>query len=412
MSSRYGHPKRRSRERGSVIIMTAISMLFLMLLVGFTIDVSRIYMVRAEIQNAADAAALTAARELNGGTGGIDEAVAQANAIVNTRGFGKAGVGVAAIEFAVTFVQDSYGNDLTTYMSATDAKAVSTVKNVRYVRVTTQAATTNILFAVKALGTSHTESAMAVAGMSVEIDGICDFFPAAVALADPSPTPGTLMTLTFNQGTGNEAVIGDKQYIVLEVDENELQGNGEVETAKLAAGLPTFCKKMGDVIHMTPSSNIGNGGKAAGDGMNTRFNDYANGYGNALKATLIDGTKRFKPDTNIKEDISHYDYINKTQGQVTTPNPNGPGKDERRLIVAPIILPNGPSPLQPTYPAYTTNIKAWGTFFVRRKMYAPNGNCENQPPCGSLFVEYVGVAQLGNGTFTCGTGLVTPVLYR
>src|SRR5688572_4400266 len=117
--------QRRSGERGSVMIMTAISMVFLLLLVGLCIDVSRIYMVRAELQNAADAAALTAARELNGGTGGIDDAITRANAIVNTRGFDKVGVTIALIEFATTL--DG------TYMNATDAKATGTVENVRYV---------------------------------------------------------------------------------------------------------------------------------------------------------------------------------------------------------------------------------------------------------------------------------------
>src|SRR5512132_915577 len=109
----------RNGERGSVIIMTAISMVFLFLLVGLCVDVSRIYMVRAELQNAADAAALTAARELNGGTGGIDDAITRANAIVNTRGFGKANVTIATVEFATTV--DG------TYMNATDAKAPATV---------------------------------------------------------------------------------------------------------------------------------------------------------------------------------------------------------------------------------------------------------------------------------------------
>ena len=241
--------------------------------------------------------------------------------------------------------------------------------------------------------------------MSVTINGICDFFPAAVALADPSPTPGTLMTLQFNQGTGNSAVLADKNYIVLEVP--QLTGNGQVETSLLAAGLPNFCKKLGDQINMTPSSNPGNGPRAAGDGMNTRFNVYAGGYGNQLQP----GT--FPPDTNIQEFISHYDYINRTLGQVTAPNPNGLiAADDRRLLVVPIILPNGPPPLQPSYPAYTTNIKAWGVFFLKSKVPTPNGNCSDTPGCGSIPVEYVGKSQLGNSDPLCGTGLVTPVLYR
>ena len=47
---------RRRAESGSIVIMTAIFMLLLFLMLGFCIDASRIYMVRAELQNAADAA--------------------------------------------------------------------------------------------------------------------------------------------------------------------------------------------------------------------------------------------------------------------------------------------------------------------------------------------------------------------
>src|SRR6267143_4854029 len=92
----------RSGERGSIMIMTAIFALLLLLMVGMTIDISRIYSVRAELQNAADAAALTAARELNGGTKGIDDAVQQAtNVIVNNQGLrAKTGVAITTIEFA------------------------------------------------------------------------------------------------------------------------------------------------------------------------------------------------------------------------------------------------------------------------------------------------------------------------
>ncbi len=119
---------------------------------------------------------------------------------------------------------------------------------------------------------------------------------------------------------------------------------------------------------MTPSSNFGNGGNAAGDGMNTRFDVYANGYGNALQP----GT--YPPDTNINETITATQYANKSP---LTP-PSNPGRDDRRIIVAPIIAPG-------TYPANTNGqILAWGNFFLRSKMFTPNGNCANNPPCGSM----------------------------
>src|SRR5258705_7757037 len=86
-----------SDERGSIMIMTAIFALLLLLMVGLCIDISRIYLVRAELQNAADAAALTAARELNGGAAGIYEAGNQGTKVIanNQRLPGKTTGGLA-----------------------------------------------------------------------------------------------------------------------------------------------------------------------------------------------------------------------------------------------------------------------------------------------------------------------------
>src|SRR5829696_4032397 len=89
--------KRRTDERGSVMIMTAILMAGIILAVGLCIDVARVYMVRTELQNAADAAALSAARELNSGSGGIQDAVIRATTIVNSYGFNDAAVNVQAV---------------------------------------------------------------------------------------------------------------------------------------------------------------------------------------------------------------------------------------------------------------------------------------------------------------------------
>ena len=391
----------RSGERGSIMIMTAIFALLLLLMVGLCLDVSRIYVVRAELQNAADAAALTAARELNGGDGGIDDAVNQAtNVITNNQGLrAKTNVTIASVEFAANL------ND-NPYLSATDAKV--NPAGIRFVKVTTQSTSTPILFASSALGLTHAESREAVAGMSIGVTSICDFFPGAVALNDADndpatgfqgftpPTPGTLMTLNFNQGTGNGITLSNMDYAVLEVP--QINGNGTGETAGLCAGLPNFCKALGDNINMTPSSNPNNGPRNCGDGMNTRFNVYANGYGNSLQP----GT--FPPDSNVMPNISAYDYKNRTAGTVTAPSPNAPGKDERRLLVVPIIYPG-------FYPAYTTNIVYWAVFFLKSAVPTPNGQCD--PPCGNIPVEFVGKANVAiPGDTSCSSGLTTPVLYR
>mgnify|MGYP003288437162 CR=1 FL=1 len=374
--------EQRRNERGSISIMTAIFALLLMAMVGLTIDVSRIYLVRTELQNAADAAALTAARELNGGTGGIDDAVNQAmNVIANNQGLQtKTDVDIVSVEFAEDLDDDPY-------MNAAAAKLDP--ENIRFVKVTTSTTTTTILFAVRALGTSRTESRSAVAGKSVELASLCDFFPAAVGLATPLPTPGTELTLKFAQGSGTTATINDRDYIVLDVP--CITGNGETETAKLAAGEPCACAGLNDFINMTPSSNFGNGGRAVGDGMNTRFGVYANGYGNSLTSAS------YASDTNVNTTITHDQYVNN----------NPTAGNDRRVVIAPIVRPMD-------YPANTNGqIIAWGKFFLKNKMTTPNGNCANNPPCGYMTVEYLGEATLGaTGAVSCGSGLTTAVLYR
>src|SRR5262244_622968 len=184
---------RHKGQRGSIMIMTAILAVGLLLAVGLAIDISRIYMIRTERQNAADAAAVSAARELNGGAGGIDDAVTKANAVLNTQGFNKAGVTITSVEFAQNLNDDPY-------MDQATARTPANAAVVHFVRVTTTASTTPILFALQALGASRTEGSQATAGQSIDLNGICDFFPAAVALDNPNPAPGTLMTLNFNQG--------------------------------------------------------------------------------------------------------------------------------------------------------------------------------------------------------------------
>ena len=392
----------RSGERGSVIIMTAISMLFLLLVVGLCIDVSRIYMVRAELQNAADAAALTAARQLNGGTTGIDLAVTRASQVVNTQGFGKIGVGIFSVKFSTTL--DG------TYLNATDAKAPGIVGNIRFVEVTTNAATTSILFAFRALGTTHTESSQAVAGTSVGLNTICDFFPVAVALTDPNPAPNTVMTLNFVQGTGNSATLSNQDYIILEVP--DINGNGAPETAVLSAGVTNLCQSIGSLIsfHMTPSANVNNGPVQITDGANTRFDIQANGYGNALRETLPDGTLVYKPDMNIAPNITYDEYANGT----TTAAPSHTGAVDRRVLIVPIVdLSTSPQTFGPPPRA---PVAKFGAFFMRKRIDDPQSPCsQSGNVCAKLEVEWIDETLIGIGSFggcTGGATLSIPVLYR
>lgn len=394
MSGVTGTPADTRRgERGSIMVMTAILMVGLVLAVGLCIDVARIYMLRAELQNAADAAALAGARELNSGITGINDAATRATTIVNTQGFGDAGVTVANVEFSVNL------NGAYTSKAAFDAMSFGVKqtysKDVRFIRVTTQPGSVNMLFAGSVLGAAHSEGRTATAGMSVGINTVCDFYPIAVALQNPNPAPGTNMTLKFAQGNNTSVTLADKNYVMLEVP--DINGNGTPETAQLTAGVTSICKSIGNNINITPSSNQNNGPRAITDGTNTRFNVYANGYGNSLRPTT------FPPDTNINETISHTQY--KSGSPVTTPS--NPGAEDRRILVVPVVAPG-------VLTESNGVIIKFAAFFLRKKLTHQNP-C-NRNPCAEMEVEYVGDdITLGRGNYDPGGGssnFTIPVLYK
>jgi uncharacterized membrane protein len=64
----------RQSRKGFVLIVTAISMTLLLGLAGLGIDIGRMYVIRAELQSFTDAAALSAAIELNGTESGVARA--------------------------------------------------------------------------------------------------------------------------------------------------------------------------------------------------------------------------------------------------------------------------------------------------------------------------------------------------
>src|SRR5215510_8206765 len=84
--------EQRRSERGSVLATSAIAMLSIMLAVGLGIDISRFYLSKAELQNAADAAALAGVSGLNGGAPGITKAADRAVMVMNKYNFNKTGV--------------------------------------------------------------------------------------------------------------------------------------------------------------------------------------------------------------------------------------------------------------------------------------------------------------------------------
>src|ERR1044072_3614125 len=128
----------RKNERGSILATSAVGMLAILLAVGLGVDISRLYLVKAELQNGADAAAIAAVSALNGGTGGIDAAVNEATVnVVNKYNFNKTGIKITNVEFSTTLNGG--------YVGVTPAKAQAA--NIRFVRVTTEPMPVAVSFA-------------------------------------------------------------------------------------------------------------------------------------------------------------------------------------------------------------------------------------------------------------------------
>jgi len=282
-------------ERGSVTVMTAVLLVGLVLVLGLSIDVSRIYMVRSGLQNAADAAALAAARELNSGPGGINDAVNQTKvAALEANKYGLNRTGVTAPAVTISKVEFAAFIDGTWY-NAGDASALGVVDTIKFVRVTTQAASVSVLLAAKALGATHIEQRTAVAGMSVGLNTICNVFPVVIALTPKNQTDllvnGKQFTVTYQDDiTGSSAAVVDHSYAVIQVD----SFFGHVGTVQLAAGIPNLCAYLGqtETLDSSQSANKKNGRNAISDGANTRFDFYPTGGGGIDPIT-------FPPDTNI-----------------------------------------------------------------------------------------------------------------
>lgn len=80
--------RRKGSEGGAIAIMTPFLLLLMLGMFGMALDLSRSFNRKAELQIAADSAALAAAGTLDGTPGGIDRAVAAAGAIAVNVSFG------------------------------------------------------------------------------------------------------------------------------------------------------------------------------------------------------------------------------------------------------------------------------------------------------------------------------------
>jgi hypothetical protein len=354
-------------------------MLTFLLAVGLCVDVSHFYVVNAELQNAADAAALAAASALNQKPTGITNAVYRATAeLVNNYDFNNQEAVISPGN--VTFAVNLNGP----YMDAESAQAAGTVEKIRFVRVVVPPKPVGVFFASLALNTKAIDlSREATAGMSMPPNVFCDWIPLAV-IEDPLNPLEKTKTYTLRAAPQNNVSSGNYQILAVS------GRGGNAVREDIAAGIHE-CAGPGAVY--TKDTKPGVSAGAVREGLNTRFDKYVAGL----------DPETYPPDKNVKEPIVLDDYDK--NGYQQSPKPGHTGVAGRRLVLVPIVkkseFNNGRD---------TVSFDRFALFFLQTSVSGGNG--------GDFQAEYVGTREAYSaGAYVPGGGPVTPelampVIYR
>lgn len=366
----------RRGERGSVLAVSVFGMMAFLLAVGLAVDVSHFYTVKAELQNAADAAALAGASALNSSPSGITIATDRAIEAMNSYELNNKDAVVAPgdVKFAVNF-----GGP---YMSATDAQEVA--ENIRFVKVDLPDKDVNVLFASAGVGDNVAKlDGGAIAGMSHAPNVHCDWIPLSVIDDETNPfQPG--QTYVMRGGPQNMVSAGNRQILAIAG-----RGGQDVKYG-LAKGV-NECAEPGEWYEKDTKPGESQG--AVKHGLNTRFDEYGGGL------TWLDAP----PDVNIKEGIDFDTYKQgldpdtRSSGNFEPSDPGHGGVPLRRVVLIPLIKLSEYDPGRDTVRFYK-----FAAFFLQRKV--DNGS-------GDLVAEYIGERiMFGRGGYKPGGGPVTPEL--
>ncbi len=359
-------------ERGSVLTLSALGMLTFLLATGLSVDLGHFYLVKTELQNIADAAALAGASALNASPGGITKARQLATAAMNNYEFNQKGLAMTGAN--VTFAVNLGGP----YVD--EAAASGQAQKIRFVKVRTPDAPVQVFFAAPVLGGSKNLNAEATAGMSVPITSVCDFLPVSVIDYGTPIKPGDLYT--FRAGPSGSVSPGNYQLLAV------AGSGGQDVRVGIASGVDA-CAAPGEEYAVDTKTGVTAGPVRVG--INTRFGEYG------AQVNPLD----HPPDTNVMENITYDQYVAGTPSKA----PSHAGVAGRRIVIIPIVKEGEYDPGRGV-----VKFNRFGLFFLRNKVGNGNG--------GDLVAEFIDMAtvvgrgRVGTGP-AAGDGFITkPVLYK
>ena len=263
---------KRDRQKGAVIILTAMSLLALLGFMGIALDFGHLFVVKTELQTASDSCALAAAQELDGGSDALTRATRAGKTAGNLNKVNFQGAAAGLVDADVTFsdaLNGSYSHTFAPVANAKYAKCTGTKAGMLpWMLQALTAVGGNPVFAanqgVMALAVATRTSAQTACAIPVQIK------PKTGGTApNYGYTPGEWIPSLYSE-TGPSSTIGPGQFGWANLDGST---NATATKAQLLGN--GFCNlKVGDTIG-TSGVKFG-----ASEAWNSRFGLYKNGAGN------------------------------------------------------------------------------------------------------------------------------------
>ncbi|AIO37878.1 Tad domain-containing protein [Burkholderia sp. AU19243] len=266
MSSAARHPKltRRSlrRQQGAVAIIVGLALAVMIGFVGLALDLGKLYVTRSELQNSADACALSAARDL---TSAISLQVAEADGIAaghSNFAFFQQNAVQMQTDSNVTF-SDSLTNPFLT------KTAVTTPANVKYVKCTAQLSNIAHWF-IEVLNTIP----------GVRVANAAQVTASAIATVGAGQTTCAIPVFVCRAASSAPYKVGD--WISSPSGSSTTYGPGNFGWAALdgSTNEPTIASELsGNTCNIVSPPDLGSTGLKAASlrAWNTRFGIYTNG---------------------------------------------------------------------------------------------------------------------------------------
>jgi len=250
--------RRSPCERGT----TSVQMLVLLVpvifgLMGFAVDLGRLYLIRGELKTAANAMALAAAQQLIGTEAALENATAmalltldQGSGIGNRYNFGMLRLGETTGLLASEMPQLAYFATLDAALAGDETASQASGTEARYVRVTVSAEAPLTFWGLLSLGAERKTlvRAQAVAGISAPLCTACGIEPIAIPAPNPQDSvhfdlrPGTRYTFAHwcQSGRPPQALRDDARDILYYVllnpyDEEETPADGQTQLYRFGA---------------------------------------------------------------------------------------------------------------------------------------------------------------------------------